>query len=233
MDEPCSALDPIATARIEELIDELRQNFTIVIVTHSMQQAARVSQRTAFFHLGDLVEVGDTDTIFTQPVDPAHGGLRHRPNRLTSADGRERPMERPRQTYLQGPSTKSCARLDNRLAEMGGMVEAQLATRRRGSPQARQYRTRRPDRRARQGHRRPRHRGNATFSASASWRCASPWSPRTCRTIFAAIRIAADLERIGDMAKNIAKRAHRDLSRFPPLATTVSASPPWRMSCRR
>ena len=70
MDEPCSALDPIATARIEALIDELRQNFTIVIVTHSMQQAARVSQRTAFFHLGDLVEVGDTDTLFTKPVDP-------------------------------------------------------------------------------------------------------------------------------------------------------------------
>ncbi len=70
MDEPCSALDPIATARIEALIDELKQNFTIVIVTHSMQQAARVSQRTAFFHLGDLVEVGDTDTVFTKPVDP-------------------------------------------------------------------------------------------------------------------------------------------------------------------
>jgi phosphate transport system ATP-binding protein len=69
MDEPCSALDPIATARIEELIDELRQNFCIVIVTHSMQQAARVSQLTAFFHLGNLVEVGDTDEIFTSPKD--------------------------------------------------------------------------------------------------------------------------------------------------------------------
>jgi len=67
MDEPCSALDPIATARIEELIDELRANFTIVIVTHSMQQAARVSQRTAFFHLGEIVEVGDTEQIFTNP----------------------------------------------------------------------------------------------------------------------------------------------------------------------
>jgi phosphate transport system ATP-binding protein len=69
MDEPCSALDPIATARIEELIDELRQNYCIVIVTHSMQQAARVSQRTAFFHLGVLVETGDTDQIFTAPRD--------------------------------------------------------------------------------------------------------------------------------------------------------------------
>ncbi|NKB60108.1 MAG: phosphate ABC transporter ATP-binding protein [Alphaproteobacteria bacterium] len=69
MDEPCSALDPIATARIEELIDELREQFTIVIVTHSMQQAARVSQKTAFFHLGVLVEEGDTEQIFTTPKD--------------------------------------------------------------------------------------------------------------------------------------------------------------------
>ncbi len=69
MDEPCSALDPIATAKIEELIDELRQNFTIIIVTHSMQQAARVSQRTAFFHLGNLVEAGVTEQIFTNPHD--------------------------------------------------------------------------------------------------------------------------------------------------------------------
>ena len=69
MDEPCSALDPIATAKIEELIDELKQNFTIVIVTHSMQQAARVSQRTAFFHLGNLVEEGPTDMMFTAPSD--------------------------------------------------------------------------------------------------------------------------------------------------------------------
>ncbi len=67
MDEPCSALDPIATARIEDLIDELRASYAIVIVTHSMQQAARVSQRTAYFHLGDLIEVGETDRIFTNP----------------------------------------------------------------------------------------------------------------------------------------------------------------------
>ena len=69
MDEPCSALDPIATSQIEELIGQLRRNFTVVIVTHSMQQAARVSQRTAFFHLGNLVEFGDTDEIFTNPRD--------------------------------------------------------------------------------------------------------------------------------------------------------------------
>jgi phosphate transport system ATP-binding protein len=67
MDEPCSALDPIATAIVEELIDELRSNYTIIIVTHSMQQAARVSQRTAFFHLGKLIEYGRTDNIFSNP----------------------------------------------------------------------------------------------------------------------------------------------------------------------
>jgi phosphate transport system ATP-binding protein len=67
MDEPCSALDPIATAKVEELIDELREQYTICIVTHSMQQAARVSQRTAYFHLGDLIEIGETKQIFTSP----------------------------------------------------------------------------------------------------------------------------------------------------------------------
>ncbi|MGB7949904.1 MAG: phosphate ABC transporter ATP-binding protein PstB [Candidatus Binatia bacterium] len=70
MDEPCSALDPIATAKIEELIHELTDHYSIAIVTHSMQQAARVSQRTAYFHLGDLIEVGNTEQIFTNPSHP-------------------------------------------------------------------------------------------------------------------------------------------------------------------
>jgi phosphate transport system ATP-binding protein len=70
MDEPCSALDPIATAQVEELIDELRKSYSVVIVTHSMQQAARLSQKTAFFHLGSLVEFGETSKIFTNPIDP-------------------------------------------------------------------------------------------------------------------------------------------------------------------
>ena len=69
MDEPCSALDPIATAKIEALMTDLAKDFTIIIVTHSMQQAARVSKRTAFFHLGDLVEYGNTETIFTNPAN--------------------------------------------------------------------------------------------------------------------------------------------------------------------
>ena len=67
MDEPCSALDPIATAKVEKLIDELCQNYTIIIVTHSMQQAARISQNTAFFHLGRIIEYGGTNDIFTNP----------------------------------------------------------------------------------------------------------------------------------------------------------------------
>ena len=70
MDEPCSALDPIATSQVEELIEQLRENYSVVIVTHSMQQAARVSQKTAFFHLGNLVEYGETGHIFTNPNDP-------------------------------------------------------------------------------------------------------------------------------------------------------------------
>jgi phosphate transport system ATP-binding protein len=70
MDEPCSALDPIATARIEDLLHVLRNDYTIVIVTHNMQQATRVSDRTAFFLTGDLVEMGSTDELFTSPRDP-------------------------------------------------------------------------------------------------------------------------------------------------------------------
>jgi phosphate transport system ATP-binding protein len=69
MDEPCSALDPIATAQVEDLIETLKEQFSVVIVTHSMQQAARISQKTAFFHLGNLVEYNDTNTIFTNPSD--------------------------------------------------------------------------------------------------------------------------------------------------------------------
>ena len=67
MDEPCSALDPISTATVEELMMELKENYSIAIVTHSMQQAARVSQRTAYFHLGDLIEIGETTQIFKDP----------------------------------------------------------------------------------------------------------------------------------------------------------------------
>ncbi len=83
MDEPTSALDPIASAKIEDLIDELRANYAIVIVTHNMQQAARVSQRTAYFHMGDLVEVGADGSDIHQSAAETDGRLHHRPFRLT------------------------------------------------------------------------------------------------------------------------------------------------------
>ena len=83
-DEPCSALDPISTAKIEELIDELKEDYTIVIVTHNMQQAARVSDFTAFMYLGELIEFDTTSKMFTAPKRPAHAGLHHRPLRLSA-----------------------------------------------------------------------------------------------------------------------------------------------------
>ena len=87
LDEPCSALDPISTAKIEELIDELKEDYTIVIVTHNMQQAARVSDFTAFMYLGELVEFDETDRRFHRAERPAHAGLHHRPLRLMPAGG--------------------------------------------------------------------------------------------------------------------------------------------------
>ena len=84
LDEPCSALDPISTSKIEELIDELKSDYTIVIVTHNMQQAARVSDYTAFMYLGELIEFDETDEDLHRAERPAHAGLHHRPLRLTA-----------------------------------------------------------------------------------------------------------------------------------------------------
>ena len=107
MDEPASALDPIATAIIEELIDELRANYTIVIVTHSMQQAARVSQRTAFFHLGKLIEHGATEQNLLEPEAEADRGLHLRQVRLIPQRPQEppplAPAERPPRLRRRGP----------------------------------------------------------------------------------------------------------------------------------
>ena len=103
-DEPCSALDPISTAKIEELIDELKKDYTIVIVTHNMQQAARVSDFTAFMYLGELVEFGVTETIFTTPRRQAHAGLHHRPVRLTRP---ERDGDEHGGTHRSSASTRS------------------------------------------------------------------------------------------------------------------------------
>ncbi len=86
-DEPCSALDPISTSKIEELIDELSERYTIAIVTHNMQQAARVSDFTAFMYLGELIEFGETDRVFTAPSHPKTSGLHHGPLRLNAIRG--------------------------------------------------------------------------------------------------------------------------------------------------
>ena len=104
LDEPASALDPISTAKIEELIDELKNDYTIAIVTHNMQQAARVSDYTAFMYLGELIEFGETEQIFTAPERPAHAGLHHRPLRLTAAATRDQDHDT---STSSSPTTRS------------------------------------------------------------------------------------------------------------------------------
>ena len=125
MDEPCSALDPIATAKIEELMDELRENFTIIIVTHSMQQAARVSQRTAFFHLGCWSRKAPTRRS-SQRRGQAHAGLHHRPLRLTAARPATDQGHGNDRTYRQGLRHR-LQELTRMVAEMGGLAEKQIA----------------------------------------------------------------------------------------------------------
>ena len=98
LDEPCSALDPISTGKIEELIAELKNDYTVVIVTHNMQQAARVSDYTAYMYLGDLMEFGETEQIFFKPQAPGDRGLHHGPLRLKgNSDGGQAPFDPVRQ----------------------------------------------------------------------------------------------------------------------------------------
>ena len=123
MDEPASALDPIATAIIEELIDELRTNYTIVIVTHSMQQAARVSQRTAFFHLGKLIEDGAHRGHLLQPAREADRGLHHRQDRLTYRSGASSRPDRRSSAFAKRRSSRRLIRgcvSDSRAARSKG-----------------------------------------------------------------------------------------------------------------
>ena len=200
-DEPCSALDPISTAKIEELIDELKQDYTIVIVTHNMQQAARVSDFTAFMYLGELIEFGATETIFTTPRGQAHPGLHHRPLRLTGHG---------RQKTTHGANTplkcfdEELERLnaddqrDGRPGREPARAARSMALRERdtevGRAGDRRRRPRRCPRRAVQ---------EQTVQAAGA---APADGGRPARVILSSIKIAAALERIADYAKNIAKR---------------------------
>ncbi len=122
-DEPCSALDPISTAKIEELIDELKTDYTIVIVTHNMQQAARVSDRTAFMYLGELIEFDETNKIFTSPIRSSHPGLHHRPVRLTRTPRGRNGMQSDHTAKAFDSDLQELTRL---IAEMGGLAERMI-----------------------------------------------------------------------------------------------------------
>ncbi len=138
-DEPCSALDPISTAKIEELIDELKQDYTIVIVTHNMQQAARVSDFTAFMYLGELVEFGATRHAVHHPDRQAHPGLHHRPVRLTGKTNEKKGQTMPEHTLKR--FDEELERLSATISEMGGLAESQLAQSLRGPARARHARS--------------------------------------------------------------------------------------------
>ena len=199
-DEPCSALDPISTAKIEELIDELVDDYTIVIVTHNMQQAARVSDFTAFMYLGELIEFDDDQPDLHHAERPAHAGLHHRPLRLTVRRTRGSAQM---SEHTVRPSTTSCRSWRRKIAEMGGLAEKQLAD----SVDALVKRDAALAQRVIAGghrHRRAaaRDRGEARSSSS---RGASRWRS-TCARSSPRIRVSNDLERVGDLAKNIAKR---------------------------
>ena len=121
-DEPCSALDPISTAKIEELIDELTDDYTIVIVTHNMQQAARVSEFTAFMYLGELIEFDSTSKMFTAPQRSADAGLHHRPLRVIAMTDIN-----PRVDHTAKAFDTDLQEITRKVAEMGGLAERQIA----------------------------------------------------------------------------------------------------------
>ena len=206
MDEPCSALDPIATAKIEELIDELRKNYTIIIVTHSMQQAARVSQRTAFFHLGELVEEGPTEEMFTSRTISAPRTT----SPAASAEGRTE--DHGMTDHIAKAFDVDLQDLARMVAEMGGLAEKQIADSVDALAQARRPAGAQRSIAARSDHRRApaRDRGAAVLTIARRQPMAVD-----LREIVGALRVANDLERIGDLAKNIAKRVHGARRRIP------------------
>ena len=196
MDEPCSALDPIATAKVEELIDELRANYTIIIVTHSMQQAARVSQKTAFFHLGDARRDRRDRADLHQSAGQADPGLHHRPLRLRS--DRQMVMKE----HIVASFDEELSELSQKIAEMGGIAEQQLAdsvaalARRDGHLAQTVIDI---DKRMDQLQREVEDRATLMIARR------QPMA-QDLREIVAAMHIANDLERVGDLAKNTAKR---------------------------
>jgi phosphate transport system ATP-binding protein len=193
-DEPASALDPISTAKIEELIDELKERFTIAIVTHNMQQAARVSEYTAFMYLGELIEFDETNEDFHLAGQQADAGLHHRPLRL-----REHPMS----DHIVKAYDDELQALDRKIAEMGGLAEKMLADAADALSTLDAERARAVvalDPRLDALHR------SVEDAAVLTIARRQPMAI-DLREIVAAIRVAGDLERVGDLARNIARRS--------------------------
>ena len=214
LDEPTSALDPISTGKIEELIEQLRDEFTIVIVTHNMQQAARISQFTAFMYLGELVEFGPTDQDVHEPDQEADAGLHHRPLRLTE---RAASGGLPCRNISSAPTTPSCRICGARISEMGGIAEKMLvdsiaALVRRDTPLAQTVIA--ADSRLDVLQREVEEHAILTIARR------QPLAVDLRETI-SAIRISGDVERIGDLAKNIAKRALAIGGQFQPQKIVV------------
>ena len=214
LDEPTSALDPISTGKIEELIEQLRSEFTIVIVTHNMQQAARISQFTAFMYLGELVEFGPTTRMFMNPAQEADAGLHHRPLRLIEAlKGEAYPMAE----HIVSSYDNELQDLRRRISEMGGIAEkmlvesiAALVRRDTALAQAVIASDARLDVLQREVEE------NAILTIARRQPLAID-----LRETISAIRISGDVERIGDLAKNIAKRALAIGGEFQPQKIVV------------
>ena len=198
LDEPTSALDPIATARIEGLVTELAPIVTIIIVTHNMQQAARISHYTAFMHLGRMVEFDQTEAHLHHAEGPAHPGLHHRPLRLSRPCASKTMTEHTIKAF--DADLQELARL---VAEMGGLAEKQIADAvERARPLAM------PSSRAASCAVDPRIDALQRDIEEKAVLTLARRQPMAIdlREIVSALRIANDLERMGDLAKNIGKR---------------------------
>ena len=201
-DEPCSALDPISTAKIEELIDELKEDYTIVIVTHNMQQAARVSDFTAFMYLGELIEFDTTEQDVHRAERPPHAGLHHRPLRLIAAASDQSKDDAMMTEHTAKAFDVDLQELARMVAEMGGLAEKQIADAvdalaKRDAELAQRVIAADPTIDALQ--REIEEKAVLTIARR------QPMAV-DLREIVGALRVANDLERIGDLAKNIAKR---------------------------